>query len=119
MRPPQLESGPTVDETVRGRLTFGGSLVGLLFDSHPPIAYDLRWEQAYQLIPSMRHMLTYRLHWREKVTNSWHAGEPMVGGEMITQVTLDIENVPSGRSIRLIYPTGLHDRLARTVLVWP
>ena len=93
--------------------------MGLLFESHPLIAYDVRWEQAYRLIPAFRHKLTYPIDWREEVIKSWHAEAPMVGGEMITQVVVDIQNVPRGREIRLIYPIDLHGHNGRAILVWP
>ena len=119
MRPPELESGPTVDETVRGRVLFGGSMVGLLFESEPPIAYDLRWEQAYGLFPGLRKRLAHAVTWSEEVVSHWHADAPAVGGETITRVILQIENVQPGRKIRLIYPTGLHSKPGRAIVSWP
>ena len=118
MQPPGLSSEPVIDETVRGRLVFEGSLVGLLFEDQPPVAYDLHWEEAYTLFPELREKLTLPVQWREEVIRSWHAEAPMVGGEVTTRIVLDIENVKVGRDIRLIYPIELEGHPRRAVFRW-
>ena len=118
MIPPGLTSGPIVSDSVRGRMTFTGSLLGALFESSPPVAYAHRWAVLHQHLPWLRPRLEYTLRWEETITDSWHAEAPAVGGEVQTRLVLDIEGVAPGQQIEVRFPTGLDSVQGSAIVSW-
>ena len=118
MIPPGLSSGPLVSDSVRGRMTFTGSLLGELFQLSPPVACAHRWAILHQYLPWLRPRLEYTLRWEETITESWHSPAPAVGGEIRTRLVVDIEGVASGQKILVHFPTGLHSARDSAIVSW-